>query len=221
MKNPFRSEPANVGMANGKLKQHQEHHQNGWQTPTSPPGAKLPPKVPPKRNPSLNAAGFSPSPENGQQQRQSPIEPTADDSPVKVCLRDKKRQREQRIQMGVSVAASMSNGIGRVEASKADKQRWRCSSTMLLDDLYKDLSKSIPTIDDVKIKRIYSVIISFLVVRNPSKIEQHWWRWWWQSWSRKPFFHSFRWSAMLIFFHLRGPFKNWCKKAILFCEACC
>jgi hypothetical protein len=69
---------------------------------------------------------------------------------VKVCLRDKKRQREQRIQMGMSVATSLGNGIGiGREASRTDKDRWRCSSTTLLDELYKDLSKSIPTIDDV------------------------------------------------------------------------
>ncbi|KAF7640434.1 hypothetical protein Mgra_00000255 [Meloidogyne graminicola] len=66
---------------------------------------------------------------------------------TKVCLRDKKRQREQRLKLGASVGAAL-GGISR-ESSKTEKDKWRCSSTTLLDDVYKDLSKSIPTIDDL------------------------------------------------------------------------
>ncbi|KAL3110172.1 hypothetical protein niasHT_015775 [Heterodera trifolii] len=68
---------------------------------------------------------------------------SADGAAVKVCLRDKKRQREQRIQLGNSVSAGSNFGIG--------KEKWRCSSTTLLDDVYKDLAKSIPTIDDLTV----------------------------------------------------------------------
>ena len=70
---------------------------------------------------------------------------------TKVCLRDKKRQREQRLKLGTSVGAALGNvGISR-ESSKTEKDKWRCSSTTLLDEVYKDLSKSILTIDDVNI----------------------------------------------------------------------
>jgi len=127
---------AKIPMA--KLKQH--HSQLPLQSVAT---AGLPPKIPPKRNQSLSAgisASSSPPPENGLQIGEN----GTNSSPVKICLRDKKRQREQRIQMGISMAT----GIGR-EASRTDKDRWRNSSTTLLDELYKDLSKSIPTIDDV------------------------------------------------------------------------
>ncbi|CAD5221313.1 unnamed protein product [Bursaphelenchus okinawaensis] len=49
--------------------------------------------------------------------------------PVKVCLREKKRGRQATQQL-------------------KDQQNWR-SSTTILDSVYKDLSKSIPTIDDL------------------------------------------------------------------------
>uniref|UniRef100_A0A914L7Z2 FAM65 N-terminal domain-containing protein n=1 Tax=Meloidogyne incognita TaxID=6306 RepID=A0A914L7Z2_MELIC len=80
---------------------------------------------------------------------------TIDNGPAtKVCLRDKKRQREQRLKLGASVGAALGGGGGggiSRESSKTEKDRWRCSSTTLLDEVYKDLSKSIPTIDDVNI----------------------------------------------------------------------
>uniref|UniRef100_A0A914MKT6 FAM65 N-terminal domain-containing protein n=1 Tax=Meloidogyne incognita TaxID=6306 RepID=A0A914MKT6_MELIC len=70
---------------------------------------------------------------------------------TKVCLRDKKRQREQRLKLGASVGAALGGGGGGIsrESSKTEKDKWRCSSTTLLDEVYKDLSKSIPTIDDL------------------------------------------------------------------------
>lgn len=49
------------------------------------------------------------------------------DVPIKICLREKKRERQ---------------------ISATEQERWR-SSTTILDSLYKDLSKSILTIDDV------------------------------------------------------------------------
>lgn len=54
-------------------------------------------------------------------------------SPLKICLREKKRERQ-----------NSSN------TTSSDKERWR-SSTTILDSLYKDLSKSILTIDDVSV----------------------------------------------------------------------
>lgn len=52
-----------------------------------------------------------------------------DVSPPRICLRDKKRS-------------------GKLGAANKDLGNWR-SSTTILDSVYKDLSKSIPTIDDV------------------------------------------------------------------------
>lgn len=57
------------------------------------------------------------------------------DTPPKICLREKKRQREQIQQQRQSLFS--------------DKASWRTSSTSILDDLYKDIARSIPTIDDV------------------------------------------------------------------------
>uniref|UniRef100_A0A915N2F7 FAM65 N-terminal domain-containing protein n=1 Tax=Meloidogyne javanica TaxID=6303 RepID=A0A915N2F7_MELJA len=55
---------------------------------------------------------------------------------TKVCLRDKKRQREQRLKLGASVGAALGGGGGiSRESSKTEKDRWRCSSTTLLDEL--------------------------------------------------------------------------------------
>lgn len=50
-----------------------------------------------------------------------------DTEPIKICLRKKKRERQNSL-----------------------TEKWR-SSTTILDSLYKDLSKSILTIDDVRI----------------------------------------------------------------------
>lgn len=138
---------------------------NPWQS-SPPTGGALPPKMPTaaaamarlKQQHSLNAAdNAAQNAENDTQQPKQTQQDVASSSPsasVKVCLRDKKRQREQRRQIGLSMAAaissSASSGIGGVarEASRADKQRWR-SSTTLLDEVYKDLARSIPTIDDL------------------------------------------------------------------------
>ncbi|CAD5227389.1 unnamed protein product [Bursaphelenchus xylophilus] len=51
----------------------------------------------------------------------------AGEPPIKVCLREKKRGRSQQLK---------------------DQKNWR-SSTTILDSVYKDLSKSIPAIDDL------------------------------------------------------------------------
>lgn len=69
-------------------------------------------------------------------------------SPPKVCLREKKRDRERRTGPSSSAVKSVYEsvlGIG----PPLDKDRWRHSSTTILDSLYKDLSKSIPTLDEV------------------------------------------------------------------------
>lgn len=73
------------------------------------------------------------------------------DSPPKICLREKKRERERNGTMAPSLSSAASSIYSSVISIGAplDKDRWRHSSTTILDSLYKDLSKDIPTIDDV------------------------------------------------------------------------
>lgn len=74
------------------------------------------------------------------------------ESPSKICLREKKREREHN---GKNLTPNSSSTTSNIYSSiinignPLDKDRWRHSSTTVLDSLYKDLSKNIPTIDDV------------------------------------------------------------------------
>ncbi|KAI6220337.1 PL48 domain-containing protein [Aphelenchoides fujianensis] len=61
----------------------------------------------------------------------------AEVSPPRVCLREKKRARQSTTTIG-----------GATAATRAEAQKWR-SSTNILDSVYKDLSRSIPTVDDL------------------------------------------------------------------------
>lgn len=70
----------------------------------------------------------------------------------KICLREKKRERQHNgsiLTPNLSPAASSVYSSVISIGAPLDKNRWRHSSTTILDSLYKNLSKDIPTIDDV------------------------------------------------------------------------
>uniref|UniRef100_A0A183BMA5 PL48 domain-containing protein n=1 Tax=Globodera pallida TaxID=36090 RepID=A0A183BMA5_GLOPA len=151
---PLLSTKAMVSPQHGRNSTNEQSREKSIESGNSP--IKLQPRTNPQANGSWqneNASQHSlppmPSKEkkadengNGEQlMRDRSGTESADGTSVKVCLRDKKRQREQRIQLGNSVAACSNFAL--------DKEKWRCSSTTLLDDVYKDLAKSIPTIDDL------------------------------------------------------------------------
>ena len=99
-------------------------HSNGHIDPkTADPSSSLPPQ--PKQ------IGRDTS-KTESQQNWAAFEATDDGSRPKFCLREKKRQRKQE------------------NAVVVEKNRWRNSTTSILDDVYRDIAKGIPTIDDVR-----------------------------------------------------------------------